>query len=141
MEPPKTVLFLCRHNAAKSVLAAAYFDRLAAARGLPFRADSAGTHPERRPSPVVVEALWAEGIDVSGHQPRRVTAADLARADRVVSLGCDPADLPPTEAPIERWDDVPLVSHGLEASRAAIRRHVEGLLAELAREAGPATAG
>ncbi len=80
MELPGTVLFLCPHNAAKSVLAAAYFDMMAFERGLPFRADSAGTEPDDQPLPAVVAALQADGIDVAGHRPRHVTAEDLTHA-------------------------------------------------------------
>ena len=56
MEVPRTILFLCPHNAAKSVIAAAYFDQLAAGRGLLYRGDSSGTDPDERPSLAVVNA-------------------------------------------------------------------------------------
>jgi protein-tyrosine-phosphatase len=58
----RPVLFLCPHNAAKSVIAAAYCERLPAERGVPLRATSAGTDPGV--SPGVAGALLAEGIDV-----------------------------------------------------------------------------
>src|ERR671910_3521153 len=93
MGPAHTILFLCPHNAAKSVIAAAYFDRLARERGLGYRAASAGTSPDAAPSPAVVAMLRDEGIDVAGHRPRRLTAEDLISAHRVISLGCDPGDL------------------------------------------------
>jgi protein-tyrosine-phosphatase len=51
---PETVLFLCHHNAAKSILAGAYFDQQAFARGLPFRANSADTSlPQDKTPPLV----------------------------------------------------------------------------------------
>jgi protein-tyrosine-phosphatase len=134
MTETRTILFLCPHNAAKSVLAVADFERMAAARGLPFRADSAGTDPDVRPSPAVVEALRAEGIDVASYRPRLVTSRDVSRAHRVISLGCDPGDLPQTEARIEQWDDVPPVSRGLETAREAIQRHLAALVDDLAAE-------
>ena len=93
MEPAHTILFLCPHNAAKSVIAAAYFDRLARERGLDYRAASAGTSPDAAPSPAVVAMLRDEGIDVAGYRPRHVTTEDLTSAHRVISLGCDPGDL------------------------------------------------
>jgi arsenate reductase (thioredoxin) len=135
MESPRSILFLCPHNAAKSLLAAADFDRLAAARGLPFRADSAGTDPADGPALAVVATLRAEDIDVGSHQPRLVTEADMASAHRVVSMGCNPDDLPVGSTPIERWDDVPPVSEDLVAARHAIQRHVETLVDDLASEA------
>jgi hypothetical protein len=44
---PPTVLFLCPHGAAQSVLASAYFQR-APEGGLNVRVDSAGTEPDEQ---------------------------------------------------------------------------------------------
>lgn len=134
MNARRTVLFLCPHNAAKSVLAAAEFDRLTAERGLPLVAGTAGTDPAAGPSPAVVAALASEGIDVSGHRPRRVTAADLASAVRIVSLGCDPAALGGAGDRLERWDDVPAAGNDPGTARDAIRRRVAVLVDELAEQ-------
>jgi arsenate reductase (thioredoxin) len=123
-----TVLFLCPHNAAKSVIAAAYLERLAAERGLTLRATSAGTDPDPGVSPGVAAALLAEGIDVRAHRPRRVTAEALTNASRVVSLGCDLGDLAPPGLVIERWDDVPSPSADLTGARAVIAAHVRRLV-------------
>ena len=40
------VLFMCPHGAAKSLMASAYFQKLAKERGLNVRVDSAGTEPD-----------------------------------------------------------------------------------------------
>src|SRR5262245_32571098 len=125
MSASESVLFLCPHNAAKSVLAATYFDRLAGERGLPFQADSAGTEPVEGPAPAVVAALKAEGVDVSGHQPRRVEPGELASAYRAISMGCDLTNVQFATGRIEKWDDVPPVSQDLETAYAAIHRRVE----------------
>jgi arsenate reductase (thioredoxin) len=140
MEPARTILFLCPHNAAKSVIAAAYFARLARERGLDYQAASAGTSPDAAPSPAVVAMLRDEGIDVAGYRPRRVTAEDLTSAHRVISLGCDPADLD-GDVRVDRWDDVPSPSQDLGASRAAIERHLALLVDELATDVRPRTPG
>jgi arsenate reductase (thioredoxin) len=118
----RTILFLCPHNAVKSFIAAAYCERLAAAHGVPLRATSAGTDPGV--SPGVAGALLAEGIDVRARRPRRVTAEDLARASRVVSLGCDLGDLVPPGLVSEQWDDVPSPSADLTGARTVIASHV-----------------
>ena len=132
MGPTRTILFLCPHNAAKSVLAAAYFDTMAVERGLPFRADSAGTEPDEQPSPAVVAALQADGIDVAGHRPRVVTVEDLASAYRVISLSCDVESIVSSSVRVDRWDDVPPASRDLAASHEAIRCHLDALFDELA---------
>src|ERR671915_1559513 len=128
MEDDHTILFLCPHNAAKSVIAAAYLERLAAARGLTLRAASAGTDPAPGVSPGVAAALLAEGIDVRAHRPRRVTAEELARASRVVSLGCDLGDLAPPGLVVEHWDDVPSPSADLTRACAVIAARVRQLV-------------
>jgi arsenate reductase (thioredoxin) len=128
MGDDRTILFLCPHNAAKSVIAAAYCERLSAERGLTRRATSAGTDPDPGVSPGMAGALLAEGIDVRAHRPRRVTAGELARASRVVSLGCELGDLAPPGLVIERWDDVPSPSAELTGACAVIAAHVRQLV-------------
>ncbi len=135
MSPVRTILFLCPHGAAKGVLAAAYFQRLADQRGLAYRADAAGTGPEPVINPAVVSAPAEEGLDVAGRRPRRVTGGELAAAHRVVSIGWDLAGLVP-DGPgvvVERWDDVPLVSRDLAGARAAIAKRVAALVDALER--------
>jgi arsenate reductase (thioredoxin) len=134
MSPSRSVLFVCLHGAAKSVLAAADFERLAAERGLAITADSAGTEPDPEIAPGVAAALRGDGVDLGRRRPRRVTAADTARADRVVTFGCELGDAMPAAVPVERWDDVPAVSENLPIARAAIRRHLDRLLDECAAQ-------
>lgn len=124
------VLFVCLHGAAKSVLAATHFERLAQQRGLRMVATFAGTEPDPTIAPRVVTELLAEGIDVRGAQPRNVTAADVASATRIVSFGCDLGALAPS-VPVDRWDDVPAVSDGYEAAREAIDARVARLVDSL----------
>ena len=132
-----TILFLCPHHAAKSVIAEVYFNRLAQQKNLPFIADSAGTEPDDKVAPSVAEMLLAEGIDVRHHQPRRVTGVELEQAARVISIGCALADLEIAPERVESWDDVPMVSQDLPGSRAAILRHVEVLVDELSGRGAP----
>src|SRR5262245_42869700 len=123
------ILFLCPHGAAKSVIAAAYCQQLAAAHDIQLHVTSAGTEPDPEIAPAVVELLRAEGMDVNGQRPRRVTHEELRTADRIISLGCDLSDLAPAGSRIERWDDVPAPSQDLIAARNRIHAHVEQLIA------------
>ena len=124
------VLFVCLHGAAKSVLAAADFERMARERGLRVTAESAGTVPDPAMAPPVVAALKAEGVDLAGHRPRLVTREMAAGAARVVAFGCDLGTAAPAGVRVEQWADVPAVSDGLPAARAVIRQHLERLLDE-----------
>jgi hypothetical protein len=72
-----TVLFVCLHGSAKSLIAAEYFNRLAAARGIGARATSAGTEPDDTIPPHVTRGLGDDGIDVAGRRPRHPAPADV----------------------------------------------------------------
>ena len=76
---PTKILFLCPHNAAKSLIAAELFNQMARESGIDALADSAGSEPSEGVMPVVVSMLAADGIDVSAYTPRRYTDDDLKR--------------------------------------------------------------
>jgi arsenate reductase len=129
-----TVLFLCPHGAAKSVLASAYFQRAAKERGLNVRVESAGTDPDPEVSPRVADHLKKGGFDVPVAKPRRLTEADMTVADVVISIGCDPKSMPNPRAALVRWDDVPAPSEDFAAADARIRERVIQLVDELVRK-------
>ena len=130
-----TILFLCPHNAAKSVLAAAYCQHLSAQCGIEVQVTSAGTEPDAAASPDVVALLHAEGLDVTHHRPRHVSREELGAAFRVISLGCDVSNLAPPGTLVEHWDDVPSPSQHLALARDVIYTHVERLVAALKQDA------
>jgi len=86
-----TVLFLCPHGAAKSVLASAYFQRAAKERGLNVRVDAAGTEPDPAVSQAVADHLRENGYEVPVKKPRKVTGQDLEAAGRAHSHAPRPA--------------------------------------------------
>ena len=126
-----TVLFICPHGAAKSILASAYFKQLARERGLNVQVDAVGTDPDPSVSKVVAEHLQKSGYEIPVTKPRAVTADDLNLADVVISLGCDVSRLPATPRRLEKWDEVPAPSEGFTAADEAIRRRVIALVEEL----------
>lgn len=126
-----TVLFMCPHGAAKSVLASAYFQRIAKERGLNVRVDAAGVEPQDTVSPVVAEHLQRNGYGVPVAKPRAVTKAGLQEADVVISMGCDLTHLPGTPRTLQQWDDVPAPSEDLKGADEVIRRRVIALVEEL----------
>jgi len=128
-----TILFMCPHGAAKSVLASAYFQRLAKERGLNVHVTSAGTEPDTTVSPAVAAHLQAQGYPIPVAKPRKASPEEFAAADLVISIGCDLAALPPTQGRLVRWDEVPAPSDGFTAADEAIRKRVTDLVEELVR--------
>lgn len=79
------VLFVCLHNAGRSQMSQALFDRAAGGR---HSTNSAGTQPLEQPHPEVVEAMAELGIDLSDRRPKRLTRELAEWADVVVTMGC-----------------------------------------------------
>jgi arsenate reductase len=82
------VLFVCLHNAGRSQMSAALFERAAGAR---HSAESAGTTPAEDVHPEVVEAMREVGIDLAEKTPQLLTTELAERADVVVTMGCGDA--------------------------------------------------
>jgi arsenate reductase len=124
------VLFVCRHNAGRSQMSQALFERAA---GGAHEARSAGTTPGERVHPVVVEAMNELGIDVSGRVPQKLTDELAQWADIVVTMGCgDECPYIPGKRYID-WDLPDPTGRPLEEVRA-IRDDISGRVRELVRE-------
>lgn len=80
------VLFACVHNAGRSQMAAAWFNRLADASKA--RAISAGTDPGPRVHPEVITAMREVGVDLAAAPTTRLTDAVAAQAQVLVTMGC-----------------------------------------------------
>ncbi len=125
------VLFVCLHNAGRSQMSAALFDRASKGR---HEALSAGTTPAERVHPEVVEVMRELGIDLADRVPRRLTR-DLAEvADVVVTMGCgDECPYIPGKRYID-WDLPDPKGRPVEEIRAVrddIESRVRGLAEEL----------
>ena len=124
-------LFVCLHNAGRSQMSQALFERAAEGR---HEARSAGTTPGERVHPEVVEAMNELGIDLSDRQPKLLTTGDAEWADVVVTMGCgDECPYIPGKRYLD-WDLPDPKGQSLEAVRATrdeIERRVRELVAEL----------
>jgi arsenate reductase (thioredoxin) len=130
-DPMPDVLFVCVHNAGRSRMAEALFNREAAGR---WTAASAGTEPADRPHPEVVDALAEVGIDLP-RTPGRLLDPDLAvGARRLYSMGCDvEAACPALSIPMEDWALEDPKGQPVEQVRQ-IRDDIAGRVRALVRE-------
>ena len=116
------VIFACVHNAGRSQMAAAWFNRLA--DPAKAHAISAGTEPAARVHPVVVEAMNEKGIDLSRAEPKKLTA-ELARdAAFLVTMGCGESCPYIPGVPILDWPLPDPKGQGIDSVRV-IRDEVE----------------
>jgi arsenate reductase len=84
-----TVLFACVHNAGRSQMAAAWFNKMC--DRTKARAISAGTEPGERVHPEVVQVMREEGIDLTGTKPQFLSAELAQHATLLVTMGCGDA--------------------------------------------------
>ena len=125
----QVVVFVCEHGVAKSVIAAAHFNRLARERNLNMRAIARGTNPEGEIPPGVTTGLQRDGL-VPGERPKELSEDDVGGTSRVVAFCKLPAKYY-EKAAVEEWSDVPPVSEDYLKAREAILDHLKRLLDEL----------
>ena len=127
------VLFVCLHNAGRSQMSRALFERATEDR---HEAESAGTTPAERVHREVVEVMSELGLDVSGQVPKKLTREMAERADVVVTMGCgDACPYIPGKRYVD-WDLADPKGRPLDqvrTTRDLIGRKVSELAAELDR--------
>ena len=123
----KYVLFVCNHNAGRSQIAQAFFERHAPAD---IRAESAGSTPASAVWPTVIEAMAEVGIDLSGRKPRKLMREMQLHADWAVTMGCGDA-CPYVPTTVEAWvipDPAGLALEQVRPIRDQIEDHVRELI-------------
>ena len=122
----KQVLFVCTHNAGRSQMAQAFFERHAPRD---MRAESAGQEPAKQIWPEVVQAMDEVGIDISDRRPLRLTVEMQLHADWAITLACG-AQCPYVPTTVEDWDIPDPAGKPIEEVRA-IRDAAEARVKEL----------
>ncbi len=127
----RTLVFVCQHGAAKSVIAAAWTQRLATEMGVSVQAIARATEPSAELLPAAVDGLRRDGLNAAQPTPRALSSEEASSAWQVVSFGPDVPTSSQTSVPVDHWT-VPDVSAGYESSRDAIIEQVRRLLTMLA---------
>ena len=122
----KYVLFVCNHNAGRSQMAQAFFERFAPDD---VHAESAGSNPAEQVWPVVVEAMREVGIELAGRKPKKLLPEMQLHADWAGTMGCDDA-CPYVPTMVEAWDIPDPAGRPLEEVRV-IRDTIEDKVREL----------
>jgi protein-tyrosine-phosphatase len=126
-----TVLFLCVHNAGRSLAARVLLDHYAGGRVEVF---SAGSDPVDQLNPAVVAILRGRGLDPGQEFPKPLTDETARAADVIVTMGCgDTCPVYPGKHYLD-WDLEDPAGKPVEAVRPIIDeidRRVQLLLAEL----------
>jgi protein-tyrosine-phosphatase len=127
------VLFVCTHNAGRSQMAQAFFDRHAPED---LRAESAGQEPADAIWPAVVEAMHEAGIDISARKPKKIDLEMQLHADKAITLNCQ-GSCPYVIGGVEDWEVDDPAGQPIEKVREIrddIERRVRDLLDNRADE-------
>ncbi len=124
------IIFVCEHGAAKSIIAAAYFNHLAEQDNLNIRAIARGTNPDSELSPKTVAGLQVDGLTPTETRPQKLSPANVKDAQQIVTF-CELPEEYQNQVPIVRWDDVPPVSKNYERARDTIVDRLNLLLDSL----------
>ncbi|MDR0358775.1 MAG: arsenate reductase ArsC [bacterium] len=126
------VLFVCLHNAGRSQMSQALFERAAGGR---HEAASAGTTPAEQVHPKVVQVMRELDVDLSGRTPQRLTTELAQWADLIVTMGCgDECPYVPGKRYLD-WDLPDPKGRPLEEVRST-REEIRGRMEDLVRQLG-----
>jgi chromate transporter len=127
MNQNSTIVFVCEHGAAKSIVAAAYFNKLAAESGLTLRAVARGTHPDQILSLQAIQGLREDCLAPVESIPQKLSLAEVETAARVIAF-CDLPQEYQKKARVDYWAGVPAVSEDYSLARDVILEKLYGLL-------------
>ena len=130
---PETIVFVCRYGSAKSVVAARFFNRMAAEQNLDYRAVARGIEPEATIPPYVREPIRADGFEIGADEKPVSLDVDAVRdASVVVCIKCTlPKPFSAAARKSIEWADVPDVDAGYGAARDKIVTHLNEFVSHL----------
>jgi arsenate reductase (thioredoxin) len=130
MSQKPMILFVCEHGAAKSIIAATYFNKMAQEMGLDLQALARGTNPDDELSQTTLTGLREDGLIPTVSTPQKISANEIENARRVISF-CELPEEYRQKAVVEPWEDVPPVSENYKMARDAILSHLNHLVNNL----------
>src|SRR5882672_9225678 len=80
----RTIVFVCEHGSAKSVIAATYFNKLAKEKNIPWQSVSRGTHPDPEISPKTKKLLLEDNLLDKSFIPKKLTQDDVDTTQQVI---------------------------------------------------------
>jgi protein-tyrosine-phosphatase len=129
------VLFLCIHNAGRSLAARVLLDHYARGR---IEVRSAGSEPANELNHSVVTLLIERGLDPGREFPKPLTDEVARQADVIVTMGCgDTCPVYPGKRYVD-WELDDPAGQSVEAVRIIVEeidRRTQALLAEVLGEA------
>lgn len=113
------IIFVWEHGAAKSIVAAAYFNKLARETNSAVYAIARATNPDPESSPKTIASLHSDGLTPTESAPQKISLADVESARRITAF-CELPEEYQNKAGTEHWDGILPVGENYELARDAI---------------------
>jgi len=117
------ILFVCEHGSAKSMIAAAYFNKYAKDKNLSWEAISRGTSPDQEMSAKTKELLKGDKLYDKNLKPHKLSQADVNNAEQVVMFYALPGDIR-VKNNTQYWLDINAVNGDFQKLRDEILNKV-----------------
>ena len=131
-EASKEILFVCTHGAARSPIAAAYFNKLSKEQNLKYHAVFRGTEPDSLLTKETILGLKNDGFDVEDWKPKKVDLYDIKKAYKTVTFDCNlPTNNDSNQLSDEQWNGTPSISKDYNVAKDTIKEKVEKLIESL----------
>jgi len=122
----KTILFVCEHGSAKSIVAAAHFNRAAKKEGIQLNVIARGTNPDAIVPEKINTLLQKDGFPAYENKPIQLTNEDIQIADYVVTFNPLPSvynNIPK----VEQWN-IPSLEDRYPAARDSILVNIRRII-------------
>ena len=126
----KKVVFICEHGAAKSVIAAAYFNKLVRERNLNWEGVCRGTNPDSTLTAGTREGLLTDNLLDKTLVPKKLSYSDTIGVSKIILFTTLPDDFD-TNIQTEDWSTLPGIDVNYSARRDAILKKLSILLDSL----------
>jgi arsenate reductase (thioredoxin) len=119
----KKVVFVCEHGAGKSVVAAAYFNKIAKDRNLDWEASCRGTNPDEEVSTPTKEGLKSDNLLDPALSPKKLSQSDTSNVEKIILFTKLP-DYFKTSIKSEDWSSLPNIDAKYEVRRDALIKKI-----------------
>jgi arsenate reductase (thioredoxin) len=126
----KKIIFVCEHGAAKSVIAATYFNQLAKERNLNWEGVCRGTTPDAALTQGTIEGLQRDSLLNKDLVPEKLSINDTSNAVMIIRFTTLPEDFK-TNLKQEDWSSLPNLNDDYSKRRDALVKRLNVLLDSL----------
>jgi protein-tyrosine-phosphatase len=129
----KKVVFVCEHGAGKSVVAAAYFNKIAKDRNLNWEASCRGTNPDEEVSVPTKEGLKSDNLLDAALSPKKLAPSDTSNVEKIILFTKLPDDFK-TSVKSEDWSSLPNIDAKYEVRRDALIKKINEFFDSLEKQ-------